>query len=218
MWKTLRNIFLISVSAIFSIPITYLVVSILFSSISTNNMSNNTDEDQFFYLNTNGVHLDIILKNVDVSPSLIKDLEIHKNTEYISFAWGDENFFLNTQEWEDLTFYSASNALFIKSPALIHLTKYRYKKEKWIKVHVSDDQMKTLNLYLEESFFLNENKRKVCLQGRGYYSNDDFFKAQGSYTMYYTCNTWVNNAFKECGLKSCLWTPFDFPLIRKHSN
>ncbi|MBL4888255.1 MAG: DUF2459 domain-containing protein, partial [Flavobacteriaceae bacterium] len=46
--------------------------------------------------------------------------------------------------------------------------------------------------------------------------NDDFYKANGSFSCLKTCNSWANSAFKESGLKSCFWTPFDFGLINKY--
>ncbi|REG87882.1 uncharacterized protein DUF2459 [Winogradskyella sediminis] len=57
---------------------------------------------------------------------------------------------------------------------------------------------------------------KIILENQGYSSIDDFYKAKGSYSCFKTCNSWVNSAFKESGLKSCLWTPFDFGLMNKY--
>jgi len=51
------------------------------------------------------------------------------------------------------------------------------------------------------------------LEGSGYGSKDDFYRANSSYSCFKTCNTWVNTAFKESGLKAALWTPFDFGLM-----
>jgi hypothetical protein len=130
---------------------------------------------------------------------------------------GRKKLFLNVQDWENLTIKDASNALFLKTDALIHITKYAQAKEKWIEIKINADQCKIMNLYLHNSFLLNEENKKIYISDKGYYSNDDFYKATGSYTLYYTCNTWVNNAFKECGLKSCVWTVFDFPLLKKYN-
>ncbi|MCP5062170.1 MAG: DUF2459 domain-containing protein, partial [Ignavibacteriae bacterium] len=53
-------------------------------------------------------------------------------------------------------------------------------------------------------------------ENKGYTPYDDFYEAVGSYSLFNTCNTWVNSAFKECNIKACLWTPYDFGLISMH--
>lgn len=212
----LKNRFLILCVSILSLPILYILISLILGIASINSTEENPARITSFYLNTNGVHLDMIFKKNDLSDTLLKDLMIEEAYRYISFAWGEENFFLHVQEWENLGIKEACDALFFDSPALIHITKYTRVKDKWIEIELSNKQLSTMNSYLHNSFLLY-NKKKVHLADRGYYSNDDFYKANGSYTIYYTCNTWVNNAFKECGLKSCVWTAFDFPLLMKYN-
>jgi hypothetical protein len=63
---------------------------------------------------------------------------------------------------------------------------------------------------------MNKTGEKIILSERGYTRKDDFYKANGRYSLFKTCNSWVNLGFKESGLKACLWTPFDFGLLRKH--
>ncbi|MFM7854609.1 MAG: DUF2459 domain-containing protein [Flammeovirgaceae bacterium] len=49
-----------------------------------------------------------------------------------------------------------------------------------------------------------------------YWDNDSFYEAKGTYNLFFTCNTWVNEGLKKAGLKACLWTPFDSGLLRKY--
>ncbi|HUH28442.1 DUF2459 domain-containing protein [Gelidibacter sp.] len=83
-------------------------------------------------------------------------------------------------------------------------------------VKLSKTQLKQLHTYVRHSFKTNGNGFKIMLIDQGYTQSDDFYKAHGNYTIVNTCNTWVNTGFKESGLKACLWTPFDFGLIRKY--
>ena len=108
---------------------------------------------------------------------------------------------------------NAIKALFLKSSTLIHLTTYAEVHPNWIKIEVSQQQLSTLNNYIEKSFYKNAESKKVILPNKGYSYNDNFYKATGNYTCFFTCNTWVNSAFKEAKLKGCLWTPFDFGLM-----
>ncbi|MEO2058914.1 MAG: TIGR02117 family protein [Mesonia sp.] len=200
-----------------SIPLLYALIALIFTTITVNKNENQSKET-FIYLNTNGVHLDIILPKEKIDSSLLKDLEFTEKDNYFSFGWGDENFYLNTPQWKDLTFKNAINALFLKSSTLIHLTKYTNVNRDWVKVELSSQQLSAINNYIEKSFYKNAEAKKVILPNKGYAYNDDFYKAKGSYNCLFTCNTWVNSAFKDAKLKACLWTPFNFGLLNKYTD
>lgn len=199
------------------VPIIYLLVSLMLTFITVNKNNEDSDLENIIFLNTNGVHLDIILPVNNVNEELLKDLNMNNNS-YVSFGWGDENFYLNTPNWGDLTFKNAFGAMFLKSNTLIHLTRHNAKSDNWIEIKLSDNQLRTLNQYILKTFFGNQDNSKIILKGKGYSLNDDFYKANGNYSCFNTCNSWVNSAFKTSGLKSCYWTPFDFGLINKYKN
>lgn len=204
------------VSYFLSIPIIYLVLSLVLSFITINRKTEKQDSSKSIYLNTNGIHLDIVIPKDEVDSLLLSGL-YHKPFErYLSFGWGDENFYLNTQNWSDLTFGNAFKAVFLKSSTLMHVTRYRSKQSDWIEIKVTNAELDKLNHYIYSTFRVDENGQKIILKNKGYTRIDDFYKANGSYSCFKTCNTWVNSGFKESGLRSCLWTPFDFGLMNKY--
>ncbi len=198
-----------------TIPLVYLIVSLALTAITVNTDSN-VEGSHIIYLNTNGVHLDFILHTDDLHPKLLDDLSHQRNDMYFSFGWGDENFYLNTPTWGDLTFSNACKALLWNSSTLVHLTKYTQIGSDWIAIRVTDVELENLNNYLLATFIVDTTGHKVLLIGQGYGANDDFYKANGNYTCLNTCNSWVNSAFKKSGLKACYWTPFDFGLMSKY--
>ena len=198
------------------IPLGYLTISLILTFIPANNFENETDNNKIVYLSSNGVHLNIIIPQSNIETVLKNGLELAEGEKYLSFGWGDENFYLNTPTWSDLTFGNAFSALFLNSSSLIHLTRYRYKRESWIKISLSEKELEKLNNYISESFKRDFKGNKIILPNSGYSTNDNFYKGIGSYSFFKTCNTWVNSGFKESGLKACLWTPFDFGLIDKY--
>lgn len=198
------------------LPITYVIISLILSSITIDRKSENQISEKSIYISTNGVHLDIILPKNNLESVLLSGLIQKQSDEYYSFGWGDENFYINTPTWGDLTLRNAFTAMFLNSSTLMHVTRYNTKRSNWIEVKVSEAELKKLNTYLQDSFQVSENGIKVLLQNQGYSPMDDFYKAKGSYSCFKTCNSWVNSAFKESGLKACLWTPFDFSLINKY--
>lgn len=198
-------------------PIIYVLISLLFTAITVNK-NNALPEDTFtIYLNTNGVHLDVIINKDDINPDLLKSLYVQENEHYLAFGWGDENFYINTPTWADLTFKNAFSAMFLKSSTLIHLTRYTNIDSNWISVNLDADKLHELNTFIFETFTLNEKGDVIILPDTSYTTTDNFYKAKGSYSCFNTCNSWVNRGFKRSGLKACLWTPFDFGLLNKHN-
>ncbi len=198
------------------IPIVYLVVSLVLTEITIDRKATSTISNNTVFLNTNGVHLNIVLPRKDINYNLLKDLLYSQTENYISFGWGDENFYINTPTWNDLTFTNAFQAMFLKSSTLMHVTRYEQKQNDWVKIEINKSELQKLNEYILNTFKKDEKGNKIILKSKGYSRVDDFYKAKGSYSCFKTCNSWINSAFKESELKSCYWTPFDFGLIKKY--
>ena len=198
------------------IPIAYLSISLVLSSVTIDRKDESKISEKTIYLSTNGVHLDIVIPTHNIDSVLISGLKRTTLESYLSFGWGDENFYIHTPTWGDLTFKNAFKAMFLRSPTLMHVTRYASKRPDWIEIKISETELKQLNVYLQNTFKTNANGMKLILENQGYSSKDDFYKANGNYSCFKTCNSWVNTGFKESGLKSCLWTPFDFGLMKKY--
>lgn len=198
------------------IPLTYVITSLIFTYITIDKKFNDNN-DVSVYLTTNGVHLDIIIPKEKLSNDLLSGIKHNKSDKYLAFGWGDENFYINTPTWNDLTVSNAFSAMFLKSSTLMHVTRYKTPGKNWIEIKISEFELKKLNTFIQNSFNTNAIGHKIMLKNKGYSSRDDFYKALGSYSCFNTCNSWVNMGFKESGLKSCLWTPFDFGLLGKYN-
>ncbi len=198
------------------VPLAYLLISLVLTFISIDRKEENPISNKTIYLTSNGVHLDIVLATKDIDSLLLSGLDYSDTHNYLSFGWGDENFYLNTPTWNDLTFSNAFKALFLKSPTLIHLSPYKAKRNKWIEIKLSEPEFLKITSYLQNTFETNAKGMKILLPNKGYSSSDNFYKSKGSYSCLNTCNSWINTAFKQSGLKSCLWTPFDFGLMNKY--
>lgn len=213
--KALKTI-LKYIGVLLLLPIFYVLISLLLSVITIERENKDSKKDKIIYLTTNGVHLDIVIPKNNLSPSLSKGLQQNKSFQYLAFGWGDKNFYLNTPTWSDLTVLNALHAIFLEGPALIHVTRYNTKQSKWIEIEISQKDLDAMNKYISNYFQTHANGDKLLLKNKGYTSYDNFYMAKGSYSCFKTCNSWVNQAFKESKLKACLWTPFDFALINKY--
>ena len=198
------------------LPFLYLIISLLLTEITIDRVDNSSTSDKVIYLHTNGVHLDIILPTNDIDYELLKGFNISENEKYLSFGWGDENFYINTPTWNDLTFKNAFRAMCMKSSTLMHVTRFEKAQNDWVKIEINENELMKLNMYISNTFKKDEKGNIIILKNKGYSRIDDFYKAKGSYSCFKTCNSWVNSGFIESGLKSCYWTPFDFGLINKY--
>ncbi len=197
--------------------ILYFLISIITSIISVNREQTNQNGEITAYLETNGVHTTIVFpaenelinwfEFVDPSYTLSKE----NDPEYISFGWGDLEFYRNTPEWKDLSLHTAFVALFQDSPSAMHVIFFQEmaEDEKTITIHLTTQQYLKLEKFIKESFDTDKDGNIKAIPNLHYNRNDAFFRATGSFNLFYTCNTWTNDALKYANLRACLWTPFD---------
>lgn len=194
----------------------YTGISILVSFITVNKNSNKPTDNKTVYLSSNGIHLSIILPKENIDPTLLRDLSYSKNHHYFMFGWGNANFYLNTPTWDDFKVSDGLKALFLNGETAIHLTTYYNKQPKWVSVKLSDRELYRLNAYIKNTFKINLEGKKIPIPHQDYSVYDSFYSAKGSYSPIKTCNTWVNSALKESGLKASYWTLWDFGVLNKY--
>jgi len=202
------------VLALIMLIATYMIFSIIFSVIPVNRNVESNNEIEI-YIKSNGVHLDMVLpvKNdiKDWTSEIWIDKDIIHSANYISFGWGDKEFFINTPEWSDLTIKTAINSLFFKSPSAIHIDYYNELEidASCKLLSINTEQFKTIVDFIEKSFKRDDDGDLIIIQGFQYDKYDCFYEANKSYNLFFTCNTWTNKCLKKSGLKASLWTPFD---------
>ena len=202
------------VLALVGIPIIYLLISLLLTIIPVSEKETDDPKAHTIYLTTNGVHADVILPKNLIHQEILDDQIIQPADAYFAFGWGEENFYINTPTWGDLKFSVAFRAAFLKSKTLIHVTRYKSKRNDWVAVKVTDKQLEALNTYIAQSFDETSGK-KVLVHGATYTPDrDNFYRAHGNYMFYRTCNSWLNKGLKQSNMKGRLWTPFDFGILR----
>lgn len=175
-------------------------------------------KDVAIYVITNGDHTDVVVpvKNqvTDWSKKIKYQNTINGDTSfnYLALGWGDKGFFLSTPTWAQLKFSTAFKAAFALSTSAIHATYYKTMTESTDckKINISNAQYVRLIAYIDGSFKRDSLQNVINIKTNANYNNNDaFYEAKRKYNLFYTCNTWANNALKSCGQKACVWTPFD---------
>lgn len=218
--KITLKIFLV----LFGFIILYLIAVFSLSKITVNQEPNTKPEVEVYIL-TNGVHTDIVMptKNdqIDWSQQVkFENTKVADSTyKYIAMGWGDKGFYLETPEWSDLKASVALKAASGLSNTAIHATYYKNLKEgdDCKKMMISKEQYNRLIQYISESFKKDASGNFLNIKTNAIYGKTDaFYEANGSYSLFHTCNTWANNGLKASGQKCCFWTATDSGIFSKY--
>lgn len=166
------------------------------------------------FVASSAVHSDIIVpihsEIIDWSEELQLPISDSSLT-YFAIGWGEKGFFLKTKEWSDLTPKTALTATFhLGKPALHIVSQANPSNSDLVVQHYSltTEQYKKLAHFIKKSFVQLGGKYQE-IKHHPYGQNNYFFKSTGSYGMFYTCNSWANDALKSCGLPACVWKAFN---------
>lgn len=204
--------------------LTYLLIVTLLSFVSVNEDFAENHQEIPIYILTNGVHTDVVLpiknEHYDWSNQLKFEHTKSKDTtyQYVALGWGDKGFYLETPTWADLKASTALKAASGLSTTAMHVTFYKDLKESKSckKLQISSDNYKKLILFINESFKTKSGEFLKIETDAVYGKHDVFYEANGSYTLFYTCNSWANQALKAANQKAALWTISDSGIFRHY--
>jgi uncharacterized protein (TIGR02117 family) len=169
------------------------------------------------YVSTNGFHTDVILSvdprmencfAVAADPALG---ERARHYSYVSYGWGDKDFYMQSYHNNFPSFTTVLDAMFVPGESLMHVTFLRQapKAGPDVKaVQLSEAQYGRLVAFVTASFG-QEGGRPAKLDQPGYGTNDFFYRAEGRYHLFHTCNAWTGDALREAGVKVSWWTPLE---------
>ena len=216
---------LLKYTAIFVLSLmTYLLIVTLLSFVSVNEDFAENQKEIPIYILTNGVHTDVVLplksEHYDWTNQLKPEHTKAKDStyQYAALGWGDKGFYLETPTWADLKTSTALKAASGLSSTAMHVTFYKDLKESnsCKKLQISSDNYKKLILFINESFQTKSGEFLKIETDAVYGKHDVFYEANGSYSLFYTCNSWANQALKAANQKASLWTISDSGIFRHY--
>jgi uncharacterized protein (TIGR02117 family) len=120
----------------------------------------------------------------------------------IDIGWGDEEFY----QYPGFDSGLAFKALFYSNPSTLRVEGISLSKEEYFKlseivieIDVFEEQFKSICNYVNKTFYLSDDGKTIILSQRGE-GKIIFYKANGSYHIFNTCNTWLAKGLKEAGL------------------
>lgn len=167
------------------------------------------------FVHCDAVHSEIIVPVTSHDVSFRNLLSHHlsdslsSQVRYISFAWGDLHFFQHTPRWEDLTVVNAVRAAIGIDSTALHVNPLMYDPDvhQNIACTITPENFRRLASFIEASIARNDEAVEF-VNGLHYGENDFFIVSKGVYSMFYNCNSWVNDALKSAGCAASVYTIF----------
>lgn len=222
--KKLFKYLIRSILAVVALVLIYLLSAFCLSAITIDKEVTST-QDILIFIKTNGVHTDIVVPvktqqlNWDTQIKFSNTTLNDTTMQLLALGWGDKGFYLETPTWAALKFKTAFKAAFGLSQTVIHATFYKSLKESASckKMLISQEQYSRLCNFILGSLKKDSGGHAIYVNTKANYNERDaFYEAQGSYSLFRTCNTWANDALKISGQVCCLWTPFDTGIFSKY--
>jgi uncharacterized protein (TIGR02117 family) len=168
-------------------------------------------------IETNGVHTAIVMPLVtpqkDWRPAFPMDdlgASLRPST-HVSVSWGEREVFLNTPTWADITPATILGAA-VGGDSLLHIAHYtRPAPGDTIRpLRVTQEQYARLVAAIERQVLPPAARTSYP----GYYANDVFYDAPGTYHLGNTCNQWTSDTLAEAGIRTGRWTPLAGGVMR----
>lgn len=184
------------------------------------NYSKQACDYQICVANT-GIHSNILIPTQNNAYNWHNYLSIDKigidaatDYKYLSFGWGDKDFYMSVTTLSDIKFSTTFKAAFLPTHSVMYVKGYRA-LPKNIEVNcIKVDKANYLRLieFIEASFQLNKNAR-ITRIGNGHTSNAGFYAAKGNYSILRTCNTWTGDALRKADINTPVWDALSFAIM-----
>jgi len=148
-------------------------------------------------------HTAVVFHKEDVDTTTLPEVKYFSGAELIDIGWGDEAFY----QHPDFDWDLAYQALFHSTPSTlrvegIYITLQQYfdVSEIVVELKINDEQLKILQGYISDTIWSDDHNEHKILSTQ-YLNRVYFFKANGSYHLFNTCNTWLARGLKQSGLE-----------------
>lgn len=158
------------------------------------------DVPRAFHVVNHGWHTGIIVNRRDLTqavPSLEDDFG---SGEYLEIGWGDERFY----QAQTPTLGLALRAIFWPTPTVLHIAavpdrpRRYFSQSEVVEVSVPQTGYEKLLAFVAGSFGRTDDHGVIKL-GPGLYGNSRFYRAEGVFSAFNTCNTWVAKSIETTG-------------------
>lgn len=202
-------------------PLAYFVAAVALMLVPVNGAWREPADGIVIQLRSNGFHAEIAVPirtaTIDWALELYEPLVTYAGAppEYVSFGWGDAQFYVATDHWSSMRPWPALSALMGLGGAVIHVEHIPRPDPAAgaITLTLSQDQYARLAAYIRATFQRTDRGLVILATDRNFGHGDRFFEAHGTYGPVSTCNEWVRRALAVAGVRTAAWAPFDWGVL-----
>jgi uncharacterized protein (TIGR02117 family) len=197
----------------------YLVYAVGMLFLSVSGKEATTEAKIEIYVHSNGFHTDIMVPAYDTLTSAHwmdrfheQGLDTHfADCRYIAFGWGNKDFYIESFDKSFPSLATTLKAIFIPDDALMHVEFMDHipaESARTAKICLTGEQYFRLCNYISSYFTSETGSGKWEFYIAGYGPDDFFYKANGRYHMFHTCNDWTNDGLRVAGATHTCKAPF----------
>lgn len=176
----------------------------------------NDGEEAFpIYLADHGYHAGLIIRRTDLDRfSLALDDKVlaalfvrYQAYEWVEIGWGDEQFYRFAPTISHVTASMAFSALSgLNETTVLHVVGLArapdamFRNSDLQRIELSKSGMEKMLHGIARTFAISQSGEPVEL-GAGIYGPSLFYRAQGRYSLFNTCNMWLGDLMSTAGLK-----------------
>lgn len=167
------------------------------------------------YVASNGWHTSLVLPRV--TPAFVWDARIAASdvtadashaaaSPWVTFGWGEKEFFAATPQFADFSPRRAIHSLFFSDEFVLQVgfETSMSSSENVRRLRLPRARYLALARYVD-SFLPKGADGKARRLQDGYTPHDSFFEAGGDYSLLYTCNTWVADGLRAADVPTPMW-------------
>lgn len=188
----------------------YVVTALALGLLPVNVGYRQPEPGHVIHLRSDGIHTDIIMPVT--SPlhdwrAEFKHRASAPEAQFVSFGWGDWNFYLETPTWGELKASHAAIAMLGLGRTVMHVkfTDRPGDKAGDVSFLIDADAYRRLVAGIRSTFVRGADGEPRFIRSlRG----GEFYEALGSYSALNTCNGWVRERLTAVGVRMPVWSPF----------
>jgi uncharacterized protein (TIGR02117 family) len=198
----------------------YMLAALIGSFIPANNDWRKPDEGIAIFVETNGVHVSLIVPVSAVGEDLsdlVRPGQLSDPTVYgthLMVGWGHKAVYRNAETWDDVNSGDIASAIIGSDSTTLHIyhltnpTPLPHRKM----LRVSAAQYRGIIGQIRSTFRLDKSGRSIAYQA--YRPDNLFYDSTGHYSAINTCNTWTGEVLKNAGVRIGIWTPMPGGIMR----
>ena len=204
-----------------AVPALYLVAALVGSLVPVNRGWTEPEEGVTVYLADNGIHADLLMPasaaGLDWRPLFPKSdfAAPDPGAQWIAFGMGEEQVYLNTPRWVDISPRTIWSAL-AGGKRVMHVEWIASPNYALRELRLRPEEYRRLWASVRADLQLDRQGRPMRIDHPGYGPAAAFYRGQGKASALSTCNNWLADRLRIARVETSLWSPFAQGLLWRY--